>query len=172
MFALSDLLNPARKARWFWPVLGTLVLTDCSTKELIVAELAGRPGPHPVLGEWLRLNLAYNDGAAMNLSFGGASRLVFSAVAVAAIAALLVLYHRTRPDAALRAGALALVAGGALGNLLDRLHSARGVVDWIDIGMGDVRFWTFNFADVGVTAGAILLAVALWREDGARGSPA
>ena len=166
MFALSDLLNPARKARWFWPVLATLVLTDCSTKELVVSELAGRPGPHPVLGEWVRLNLAYNDGAAMNLSFGGASRLVFSSVAVGAIALLLVLYYRTRPDAALRAGALALLAGGALGNLLDRLHSARGVVDFIDIGVGDARFWTFNLADVGVTAGAILLAVALWREDG------
>ena len=172
MFAPSALLNPTRKARWFWPVLATLVLTDCSSKELVVAELAGSPGPHPLLGEWVRLTLAYNAGAAMDLSFGSASRLGFSAVAVAALAVLLVLYRRTRPDAVLRAGALALVAGGALGNLLDRLHSARGVVDWIDIGVGDIRFWTFNFPDVGVTAGAILLAVALWREDQAERSPA
>jgi signal peptidase II len=59
--------------------------------------------------------------------------------------------------------ALALVAGGALGNLLDRLRSARGVVDFIDIGVGSYRLWTFNIADLGVTAGGVLLAVLLLR---------
>jgi signal peptidase II len=71
---------------------------------------------------------------------------------VAAILALLVLYRRTAPEARLRAAALALVAGGAMGNLLDRLRSPLGVVDFIDVGIGDARFWTFNVADVGVTA--------------------
>ena len=169
MIDAAPLRRPAaaRKARWFWLVLATLVLSDCSTKELVVSSFGADAGPHPVLGEWVRLTLAYNPGAAMNLSFGGASRIVFSGVAVAAIAALLFLYRRTAPDAALRAGALALVTGGALGNLLDRLQSARGVVDFIDIGVGGTRFWTFNLADVGVSVGAVLLAVVLWREDGA-----
>ena len=53
-----------------------------------------------------------------------------------------------------------------LGNLLDRLQSPLGVVDFIDIGVGNARFWTFNLADVGVTVGAVLLAIVLWREDG------
>ena len=57
---------------------------------------------------------------------------------------------------------LALIAGGALGNLLDRLRSVRGVVDFIDVGIGDSRFWTFNVADSGVTCGAILLMLVLW----------
>jgi signal peptidase II len=78
---------------------------------------------------------------------------------------LLLLYRRTLPDARLRAAALALVAGGALGNLLDRLRSPLGVVDFIDVGIGDARFWTFNVADVGVTVGAVLLATVLWREE-------
>jgi signal peptidase II len=52
-----------------------------------------------------------------------------------------------------------------MGNLLDRLRSPLGVVDFIDVGIGDVRFWTFNVADVGVTVGAVLLAMVLWRDE-------
>jgi signal peptidase II len=91
--------------------------------------------------------------------------VIFAGLAVAAILALLVLYRRTAPEARLRAAALALVAGGAMGNLLDRLRSPLGVVDFIDVGIGDARFWTFNVADVGVTVGAVLLAMVLWREE-------
>jgi signal peptidase II len=61
--------------------------------------------------------------------------------------------------------AIALVTGGALGNLVDRVRWARGVVDFIDVGLAGWRFWTFNVADIGVTCGAILLAIILWRED-------
>jgi len=61
--------------------------------------------------------------------------------------------------------ALGLAWGGAAGNLIDRLKSTRGVVDFVDIGVGDVRFWTFNVADSAVTIGAITLAFVLWRED-------
>ena len=109
---------------------------------------------------------AYNTGAALNLDLGSWSRIVFSGVALLAIALLLGLYRRTAPNAALRAAALALVLGGAVGNLLDRLRSPLGVVDFIDIGVGASRFWTFNVADMGVTVGAVLLAIVLWRDDG------
>jgi len=160
------------KSRWFWPILGTLVLADCSTKELVETALSGDPGPHPLMGEWLRVTLAYNPGAAMDLSFGAASRVVFGGFAVAAILTLLVLYRRTAPEARLRAASLALVAGGAMGNLLDRLRSPLGVVDFIDVGIGDARFWTFNLADVGVTVGAVLLALVLWRDEKPRAEAA
>ena len=153
------------KARFFWPILGTLVLADCSTKELVQTALTGNPGPHPLLGDWLRVTLAYNPGAALNISLGGASRVVLSTIAATAVVTLLLLYRRTPPTARLRAAALALVAGGALGNLLDRLRSPLGVIDFIDLGIGDARFWTFNVADIGVTVGALLLAMVLWREE-------
>jgi signal peptidase II len=155
----------ARKARWFWPVSATLVLADCSTKELVESVLRGQPGPRAVLGDWLRLTLVFNPGAALNLDLGSWSRIVFSALASIAIILLFRLYQRTAPNAALRAAALALVAGGALGNLLDRIRSPLGVVDFIDIGVGDTRFWVFNVADVGVTVGAVLLAIVLWQGD-------
>jgi signal peptidase II len=61
--------------------------------------------------------------------------------------------------------ALALAFGGAAGNLIDRFRSPAGVVDFIDIGIGDTRFWTFNIADSAVTIGALLLAWSLSREE-------
>lgn len=64
--------------------------------------------------------------------------------------------------------ALALVTGGAIGNLLDRLQSARGVVDFIDAGVGAHRFWTFDIADAGMTVGAVLLAILLSQGERAR----
>ena len=157
-----------RKALWFWPVFATVLLADCSTKELVVSALDASPGPHPILGSLFRLTLSYNPGAALNLSFGGGSRPIFAVIALVTVSGLFLMYRRTRPEAALRAVALSLVAGGALGNLLDRLRSARGVVDFIDLGVGDTRFYTFNLADLGVTIGALLLALALWREDSAQ----
>lgn len=49
--------------------------------------------------------------------------------------------------------------------MLDRLRSERGVVDFIDIGLGSYRFWIFNVADMGVIVGATLLGVLLWQRD-------
>ena len=58
---------------------------------------------------------------------------------------------------------LVLIVGGALGNLADRVRSADGVVDFIDAGAGSMRFWIFNVADMGVTVGAVLLALLYLR---------
>jgi signal peptidase II len=52
-----------------------------------------------------------------------------------------------------------------MGNLIDRLRSPAGVVDFIDIGFGDSRWPTFNIADMAVSLGAFLLAWVLWGED-------
>jgi signal peptidase II len=60
--------------------------------------------------------------------------------------------------------ALVLIVAGAIGNLVDRLRWDGGVVDFIDVGVGGWRFWTFNVADSAVTIGAILLALVLWFE--------
>jgi len=149
------------KAKAFWSLLAVLVLADCSTKRLAVAHLSPPYIPHEVVGDWFRFTLAYNPGAAMGLFLGAYSRVGLAVVAVAALGVLGTLYCRSPSGDAWRAAALALVAGGAVGNLLDRLRSARGVVDFIDVGIGDVRFWTFNMADLGITCGALLLALLL-----------
>jgi signal peptidase II len=63
-----------------------------------------------------------------------------------------------------RLTALGLVCGGAIGNLLDRVRSARGVVDFIDVWIGPFHWPTFNVADMAVTCGAVALAAVLWQE--------
>jgi len=75
------------------------------------------------------------------------------------------LYRATRDGDLLRTLAVALVCGGAIGNLIDRIRSAQGVVDFIDIGIGDSRWPTFNVADMAVSIGAFLLAWVLWGEE-------
>ena len=155
------------KARWFWPLAIALLVADCASKRVVESRLDVGV-PRPVVGETVRFTLAYNTNAVMGLPLGGDSRrLVLSALSVAALIVLGVLYHRTRPADRLRVIGVALVAGGALGNLLDRLRSSAGVVDFIDVGVAHVRFWTFNVADMGITIGAILLMLALGRWGGA-----
>ena len=153
------------KARVFWPFVLALLVTDCATKRAVEHRLA-IGDPKPVVGNVVRFTLSYNTNAAMGFQLGGDSRrLVLSVLTIAALIVLGLLYHRTRPSERLRVIGVALVAGGAVGNLIDRLRSSAGVVDFIDVGVHNVRFWTFNVADMGITAGAVLLLVAIgWKK--------
>jgi len=155
----------ARKARLFWPLLLVLVVADCATKRLAETHLPPAHVPHPVVGSVVNLTLAYNVGAATGITLGPYSRGGFSVLTVLILALLGNLYYRTPPDDRWQLTTLALVCGGAIGNLIDRLRSPRGVVDFIDIGFGSYRFWTFNLADVAVTIGATGLAWALWKKE-------
>jgi signal peptidase II len=125
--------------------------------------------PHRIIGDVVRFTLAYNPGAAFSMSLGAYSRYIFGAFAVVALVVLWRLYRMT--GAGVRAGdrmrivALGLAWGGAAGNLIDRFRSPLGVVDFIDIGVRDWRFWTFNVADSAVTIGALVLAWSLSREE-------
>jgi signal peptidase II len=151
--------------RVFWTTAVTVVILDQVTKLLAQHYLQERQ-PVEVLGEWARLTLAYNPGAAFSMSLGPLSRYIFGAFAVIALVILWRLYRSSQPGERRRVFALALCWGGASGNLIDRFRSYRGVVDFIDVGYGDVwRFWTFNVADSAVTIGAIILAIVLWQED-------
>jgi signal peptidase II len=160
------------KARVFWPLLGAHIALDVVTKRLADSSL--EPGvPHEVFGEFVRFTLSYNRGAAMGLSLGAWSRPAFTLIALVILWVLAGLYRSTEPGQRLRAAAIALVIGGAIGNLIDRFRWSRGVVDFIDIGIGDVRFWTFNVADSGITVGAIALIFLLrdGKDDAAAASP-
>ena len=154
----------ARKARIFWPVVLLVFLADCSTKDLAETHLVPWVS-EPVVGEIFRLTLAYNPQAAMSISFGEQTRLIISLIALIEIGILGYLYRRSTNGDTIKVLAIALVIAGAVGNLADRIRSPRGVVDFIDLGIGSLRFWTFNVADVGVTVGAVLLAWQLFRSE-------
>jgi signal peptidase II len=159
-------------ARLFWPVLLAIVAVDVLTKRLAVDAFADQQRvPHEVVSHWLRLTLVYNPGAAFGLNVGEYSRVVFTTLTIGALLILGRLYVATKPGDSSRVVALSLVCGGALGNLLDRIASSAGVIDFIDIGVRDARWPTFNVADMAVSIGAFLLAIVLWSEDRA-GEPA
>ncbi|MEP6508327.1 MAG: signal peptidase II [Gemmatimonadales bacterium] len=146
------------KALAFWPTLIVVFLLDFATKRWAESHLLPVYTPHEVFGNVVRFTLAFNKDAAMGLSLGGYSRVGFAVVAVVVLVVLGVFYRRTPGFATGAAAALGLVAAGALGNLMDRVLFERGVVDFIDVGLGSARFYTFNVADASITCGAILLA--------------
>jgi len=158
-------MGSGRNARLFWPILVAIVAVDVSTKAVAEKQLAIQRIPHEVLGDWLRFTLVYNPGAAFGLHVGQHSRWVFMGLTVAALLILGRLYFSTREGDRTRVMSLALVCGGAIGNLIDRIRHPRGVVDFLDVGFGDARWPTFNVADMAVSTGAFLLAIVLWSED-------
>jgi signal peptidase II len=111
----------------------------------------------PVIGNVVRLTYIHNEGAAFGLSIGSYSSQVF--LVLAAIASALVLYLLlTSPRGErMQRIALALILGGALGNIIDRIRWSM-VVDFIQVGIAG-HFWPiFNVADSAVTIGAAMLA--------------
>ena len=156
---------PSNNGRVFWSAAVSVIIIDVLTKWLAVANLQPEHMPHAVLGEIIRFTLAYNPGAAFSMSLGAYSRIIFGTFALVALVILWRLYRVSGPQDSTRVLALGLAWGGAAGNLIDRFRSPRGVVDFIDVGIGEVRFWTFNVADSAVTVGELMLAWVLWRED-------
>jgi signal peptidase II len=153
----------------FWGTATSVIVVDFVTKQLAERFLAPRYIPHRIIGDYVRFTLAYNPGAAFSMSLGQYSRYLFGAFALIALFVLWRLYRLSGPASRagdhLRIFALGLAWGGAAGNLLDRFRSAQGVVDFIDVGLRDWRFWTFNVADSAVTVGALVLAWSLSREE-------
>ena len=121
--------------------------------------------PHDVLGDWVRFTLVFNRGAAFGTTVGEASRWIFTALAVAILVVLVRMAHHATREDGWKLLALGLICGGAIGNLLDRLRWSQGVVDFVDVGLGDHRFWVFNVADSAVSVGAVLLVLILWGEE-------
>ena len=151
------------KNRAFVATLVPILLLDRLTKLLALAHLPTAI-PRQVLGNWVRFTLVYNRGAAMDLTLGAWSRWGFSVIAVAGVVLMISILRQSAAPDWLRGATLGAISAGAIGNLLDRLLSDRGVIDFIDVGIGAHRFWVFNVADVGVTVGAVTLAVIFSRE--------
>jgi signal peptidase II len=137
--------------------VGTVVL-DLITKLIAEATLLRTPGIS-VFGDWFQLRLVYNQGAAFGLHVGPYSRWIFFTVALVAVFVLARMSRTSPVGDRFRQLALGLV------------RSSRGVVDFLDVGVGALRWPTFNVADIAVSCGAIALAISLWREDARRPEP-
>lgn len=141
-------------SRWLLVSLGVIVLDQLTKLWVTAVFLLG--DKLPVLPSF-NLVLAYNTGAAFSLlaDAGGWQRLFFSAVAVVASAVIVHLLRR-HPGQKLFSLALALILGGALGNLIDRVAYGH-VIDFIQIYWRNYYWPAFNVADSAITVGAVLL---------------
>ena len=141
---------------WRWFALAALVVAaDQATKALVLARFA--LGERLELAPFLNLVFVYNPGAAFSFlsEAGGWQRPLLVAFALGAAAIVSVLIVR-RPQERLLCTGLALILGGALGNVIDRLRFGQ-VVDFLDFHAGGWHWPAFNVADSAITIGAVLL---------------
>jgi signal peptidase II len=146
-------------ARWLWLAAAVVVL-DQATKQAILA--AFRPGEALPLTAFFSLVLTFNAGAAFSFLAGAAGwqRWLFMAVAVGACAFMVWLLRRG--GSRLYCAGLALIVGGAAGNLYDRVVIGR-VVDFLLFHYAQWSYPAFNVADSAITLGAAALIVDSFR---------
>ena len=163
-----------RKSRYFWPLLLILFSSDCTTKDLAREHLDPSSAPHRVIDSFLQFRLVHNPDTAFGFDLSPYLGMWERPLLILAMATILLVLLRVywvmQPRARLAAAALGLACGGAIGNLVDRVRFSHGVVDFIDVGIGQHRFWIFNVADIGVFMGAMLLAFVMLREEAAERS--
>jgi signal peptidase II len=132
-----------------------VVVLDQAAKAAIEANLV--PGEQvDVLGP-LSLTLAHNDGVAFGLASGGGIALVVLTIVALFFVGVLFARNPTRPGMWV---AIGLLAGGALGNLIDRLRTGE-VTDYLDV----LSWPPFNLADVAITLGVVVLALSYLTEE-------
>ncbi len=151
----SKVHAPERRARlWAAGLAAVVIGFDQLTKWGVVRALH-EGDSRPIIDDILRLSHIRNSGAAFGLLKGLGGMLVLAAMVGVVMFALIVV-RNPEPATAVGAG---LVAGGAAGNLIDRIFRPGGVVDFVDF-----RFWpAFNVADSAITIGAILLLLTGFR---------
>ncbi|MDO5511239.1 signal peptidase II [Corynebacterium sp.] len=150
-----------RHVRVMAVIILAVAAVDQATKAIMLAWL--EPGvPVPVIGDWFRFFLLFNPGAAF--SMGANSTWLFTTIQLAFVVGIAIAAPRITERG--QAVGLALIAGGALGNLIDRLFREPGfwfghVVDFISVG----GFAVFNIADSAITIGVVVFVVAMFLEE-------
>lgn len=157
------------RPRWLlFAVLAAAVLVIDQLAKAWVAASFQVGVPVPVLGEAVRITVSHNQGALFGLIQGSAVVLGFVSLVVAG---LIVWYEARAGASVLVSVALGLLLGGAMGNLTDRLRQGY-VIDFVDAGLGSVRWFTFNLADVAIDGAILLLIVLALVPDGRPERPA
>jgi signal peptidase II len=138
------------------PVAALVFVADRVTKNLAESELSRVPGESvDVVGSFLRFSLSHNTGAAFGVLQNSAILYLIIALVVIVVS---VGYYRYLPrNNNLLTVCLGMQLGGAVGNLVDRFQHVY-VVDFIDVGIGNLRWPWFNLADSCIVVGIIVLA--------------
>jgi signal peptidase II len=144
---------------WLWLAVAMIAL-DQLTKWWALTSLQPAETPHPVIPGVLNWTLTFNTGAAFSFlaDSAGWQRWFFALLAVGISVVLSTWLARTPRRDWRSAAPLALIIGGALGNLIDRLHAAK-VTDFIQVFIGSYPFPVFNVADSAISVGAVGLVL-------------
>jgi len=141
-----------------WLLFFLVAASDQITKA-IVRETMNLHQSIPVIGSIVKITYIHNPRGVFGLPLGG--NKVFVLFSVIAVIFILFYLFRLPPENRYSRVALALVMGGAVGNLVDRLRFGE-VIDFLDVGIGTTRWPIFNIADAGVTIGVALLFFAVF----------
>jgi len=141
---------------------GTTLLLDLLTKTAVSRNFfLGQS--FDIIDGILRITYIHNRGAIFGLSIGDLTGTIVLTVSLLAVVLIAIYYLFSVFDSKWYGIGLVLILGGAVGNLYDRLLLGE-VRDFLDIGLGTLRWPVFNVADLAVTAGAVLLAIELSRK--------
>ncbi len=150
--------------KWLVGIIAFVIFFDQLTKHLALEALGDIPGGSiSVIGDFLRWTLVYNEGGAMGTNLGGSA--LYGVIGIGILLALGYYLWHNRHESKI-ALPLALIAGGAIGNLIDRFQMGK-VVDFIDVDFFNIaimgfrleRWWTFNIADSAIS---VALVYMLW----------
>lgn len=158
MSNLEEMLRGTnRRLYWLWLSL-LVIVVDQLTKLWASSDLIyGRPVP---LMPSLNLTLMHNTGAAFSFlnEAGGWQRWLFALIALVVSTVLILWLRRLTSAQRWLAGALALVLGGAIGNLIDRLYLGY-VIDFVDAYYDKWHWPAFNVADSAIFVGVVMLII-------------
>ncbi len=129
-------------------------LLDQITKLLIVHFLSPFDPPYEFIGSILRFRVAYNPYGVFSISFGPSYLYYILHFVGIILFTFIGLSQKTK----LRVVLFGLIVGGALGNVFDRIR-LKYVIDFIDMGIGNFRWFTYNLADAFVTVSAVILII-------------
>jgi signal peptidase II len=154
-----------KKPTWIILIVAVLIIAiDQGSKYLVTRYLpvGGAWSPFPGPLPFFQIVYTYNTGVAFGLfkDLGP----VFILIALVVVGAMIFYARKLRDDQWLTCVALGLMLGGAIGNLIDRIHLGH-VIDFIDVGVGTTRWYTSNLADVSIVLGVILLGIAMLIEE-------
>ncbi len=161
------MLKISRFGRLNWLWLSLLVFAADQASKLYVEDVLTLYQQVVVIPDYFSWTLAYNTGAAFSFLAGasGWQRWFFAAIALVVSVVLVVWLKRLKPEETWLAVALALVLGGALGNLVDRVLLGH-VVDFILVHWQHRWYFpAFNIADSAITVGAIILALDMFKSN-------
>lgn len=144
----------------FLGLAAAVLVVDQLTKSWVIASID--PGSAiRLVGDLLRLVHSRNDGALFGM-FGSGSAIPVLAIASTVVIGLILWYHAKSGRNLVLSVALGLLLGGALGNLADRIRLGY-VVDWVDMGIGNLRWWTWNVSDAAISLAILLLLLIALR---------